>query len=38
MIWVTYFEGATRLVEYLQYVGYNGLVMTVASRWQHDLS
>ena len=27
--WVTYYEGATRLVEYLQYVGYNGLVMTV---------
>ena len=27
--WITYYEGATRLVEYLQYVGYNGLVMTV---------
>ncbi|HEY4310625.1 MAG TPA: family 10 glycosylhydrolase [Pirellulales bacterium] len=27
--WVTYYEGATRLVEYLQYVGYNGLVMSV---------
>jgi hypothetical protein len=27
--WVTYYEGATRLVEYLQHVGYNGLVMTV---------
>ncbi len=27
--WVTYYEGATRLIEYLQYVGYNGLVMTV---------
>ncbi|HVU89030.1 MAG TPA: family 10 glycosylhydrolase [Pirellulales bacterium] len=27
--WVTYYEGAARLVEYLQYVGYNGLVMTV---------
>lgn len=27
--WVTFYEGATRLVEYLQYVGYNGLVITV---------
>ena len=27
--WVTYYEGATRLVEYLHHVGYNGLVMSV---------
>ena len=27
--WMTYYEGATRLVEYLQHVGYNGTVMTV---------
>jgi len=27
--WVTFYEGASRLVEYLHYVGYNGLIMTV---------
>ncbi|MBI2826728.1 MAG: hypothetical protein HYX69_18810 [Planctomycetia bacterium] len=27
--WVTFYEGATRLVEYLKHVGYSGLVMTV---------
>ena len=27
--WVTFYEGATRLVEYLEHVGYNGLMLTV---------
>ena len=36
--WVTYYEGATRLVEYLQYVGYNGLIMTVLADGSADLS
>jgi hypothetical protein len=27
--WVTFYEGATRLIEYLQHVGYNGLIISV---------
>jgi hypothetical protein len=27
--WVTFYEGASRLIEYLQHVGYNGLIITV---------
>jgi len=27
--WITFYEGGTRLVEYLQYVGYNGLMISV---------
>jgi hypothetical protein len=27
--WVTFYEGATRLVEYLEHFGYNGLMITV---------
>ncbi len=27
--WVTFYEGGSRLVEYLQYVGYGGLMLTV---------
>lgn len=27
--WVTFYESATRLVEYLDYVGYNGLMLSV---------
>jgi len=27
--WVTFYEGGTRLVEYLQHVGYNGLMLSV---------
>ena len=27
--WLTFYEGATRLVEYLEYVGYNGMVLSV---------
>lgn len=27
--WVTFYEGATRLIEYLQHVGHNGLILTV---------
>jgi hypothetical protein len=27
--WVTFYEGGTRLAEYLQYVGYNGLMLSV---------
>lgn len=29
--WVTFYEGATRLVEYLTYAGYNGAIVTVAA-------
>ena len=28
--WVTFYEGARRLIEYLKYVGYNGAVISVA--------
>lgn len=27
--WVTFYEGGTRLIEYLHYVGYNGLMISV---------
>lgn len=29
--WVTYYEGAARLIDYLQHVGYNGLLVTVVA-------
>ena len=29
--WVTFYDGARRMIEYLQHAGYNGLVLTVAA-------
>ncbi len=36
--WITFYQGGTRLVEYLDHVGYNGLMLGRAGRRQHDLS
>ena len=36
--WNTFYQGAIRLIEYLNYAGYNGLMLTVVGRRQHDLS